>query len=137
MKCIVIVLLSLFLSACIQPPKPLRGEYSDISPQAYQKNPQTDLNIRWTGFVIEVENKTEHSCLTIIAKVPDERAKPSRRIRVDKGRFIACKPVFFEPESFMNKPVTVTGTVKRLVSKTIDELKYDYPLVDAEVVYVW
>ncbi len=137
MKELAIFIATLTLAACIQPPKPLRGEYSDISPQAYQKTPKNNLNIRWTGFVIDVDNKTEHSCLTIIAKVPDEQAKPSRRIRVDKGRFIACKPTFLEPESFMKKPVTVTGKAKRLITKKIDELEYQYPLVDAHVIYVW
>lgn len=125
------------LSACVQPPKPLQGEFNEISPQAYQKSPKPDLLVRWTGFVVAVENKEEHSCLTIIAKVPDDQSKPSRRIRVDKGRFIACKPTFLEPESFLKKPVTVTGKAKRLVSKKIDELSYDYPLVDADVIYVW
>ncbi len=137
MKLIIPTLSALLLSACIQPPKPLRGEFSDISPEAYQKHPVNDLTIRWTGFVVAVENKEDHSCLTIIAKVPDEYAKPSRRIRVDKGRFIACKTKFLEPASFNKKAVTVTGPVKRLVTKKLDEMDYDYPLVDAKVIYVW
>lgn len=137
MKLIATIALTLTLSACIQPPKPLRGEFSDVSPEAYQKSPVDHLMIRWTGFVVDVENKENHSCLTIIAKVPDDFARPSKRIRVDKGRFIACKPNFLEPASFMKKAVTVTGPVKRLVTKKLDKMDYDYPLVDAKVIYVW
>ncbi len=137
MKTIATTLFALTLTACVQPPQPLRGEFSDISPASYQQNPIENLNIRWTGFVVDVENKAQHSCLTIMAKVPDELARPSRRIRVDQGRFIACKPKFLEPEFFMKKPVTITGTVKRLVNKKIDELDYAHPLVDAAVIYVW
>jgi len=138
MKSIAITLLfTLILSACVQPPQPLRGEFSDISPKAYQANPIQDLNVRWTGFVVDVENAKEHSCLTIRAKVPDELARPSKRIRIDQGRFIACKPTFLEPESFLKKPVTVTGKVKRMVKKKVSELNYDHPLVDAQVIYVW
>lgn len=133
----IITLLILTLSACVQPPHPLRGEFSDVSPKAYQAQPIKDLNIRWTGFVVDVENTAQHSCLTIRAKVPDVMARPSKRIRIDQGRFIACKPTFLEPESFMKKPVTVTGPVKRMVTKKIDELEYDYPLVDAQVIYIW
>ncbi len=132
-----IALSALLLTACVQPPQPLRGEFSDISPKAYQAQPIEDLNIRWTGFVVDVENTAEHSCLIIRAKVPDEVARPSRRIRVDQGRFIACKPTFLEPMSFIRKAVTVTGPVKRMVSKKVDELDYDYPLVDAKIIYVW
>ncbi len=138
MKSFVIITLSaLTLSACMQPPKPLRGEYSEVSPKAYQAQPIKDLNVRWTGFVVDVENTEEHSCLTIRAKVPDAVARPSKRVRVDQGRFIACKPTFLDPESFMRKPVTVTGQVKRMVNKKIGELDYNYPLVDAQVIYVW
>lgn len=137
MKTTVITLLALLVAACAQPPQPLRGEFSDISPEAYQKQPIDNLQIRWTGFVVDVENQEQHSCLTIIAKVPDQFARPSKRIRIDKGRFIACKPKFLEPASFIDKAVTITGTVKRLVKKKIDEMDYDYPLVDADIMYVW
>lgn len=137
MKSIVLVILSLYLTACVQPPQPLRGEFSDVSPEAYQKQPIPNLTIRWTGFVVDVENQKEHSCLTVIAKVPDAYARPSKSIRIDKGRFIACKPKFLEPASFIDKAVTVTGPVKRLVTKELDEMDYAYPLVDAQIIYVW
>ena len=133
----VILAIIVTLTACVQPPRPLRGSFSDISPKAYQQKPVKDLLIRWTGFVIDVENKADHSCLTIMAKVSDMMAKPSRNIRLDLGRFIACKPNFLEPEFFKHKAVTITGPVKKLVNKKIDELDYAYPLVDAEVIYVW
>ena len=136
MKALTLVL-ALLLTACAQPPKPLRGDFSSMSPQQYQKTPITDLQVRWTGIVIEVENKAEHSCLTIMAKVANDYAKPSYRNRVDLGRFIACKPKFLEPAYFKDRAVTVTGQVKRLVVKKIDELDYNYPLVDADVIYVW
>ncbi|MFC3193488.1 Slp family lipoprotein [Marinicella sediminis] len=137
MKYIVFVISALTLSACVQPPKPLRGEFSDVSPQAYQANPVKDLVVRWTGFVVDVDNQNDHSCLTIMAKVPDELSRPSKRIRLDQGRFLACKPKFLEPEFFLKKAVTITGPVKRLVNKKVDEMDYAYPLVDAQIIYVW
>ncbi|WP_223788938.1 Slp family lipoprotein [Marinicella meishanensis] len=136
-KLIITLGLGLALSACMQPPKPLRGQFSEISPLNYQKQPVADLMVRWTGFVVDVENSKEHSCLTIVAKVPDQVARPSKRIRVDQGRFLACKPTFLEPSSLLKKPVTVTGPVKRLVEKKIDDMSYNYPLVDAQVIYIW
>jgi len=132
-----VFLMLLTLSACVQPPQPLRGTYSNISPKAYINNPVNNLNIRWTGFVIDVENTEQHSCLTVVAKVADELARPSKHIRYDLGRFIACKPIFLEPQSFIKKPVTITGQVKKVISKKIDQLDYKYPLVDAQIIYVW
>ena len=87
--------------------------------------------------MVEVENKNDHSCLTIMAKVPDQLSRPSKRVRLDQGRFIACKPKFLEPAFFKNKAVTITGPVKKLVNKKLDEMDYAYPLVDAQVIYVW
>lgn len=137
MKHLITPLILLILTACVQPPKPLRGEFSDVSPQAYQTNPVNDLVVRWTGFVVDVENKNDHSCLTIMAKIPDQLGRPSKRVRLDQGRFIACKPKFLEPAFFKNKAVTITGPVKKLVTKKLDEMDYAYPLVDAQVIYVW
>jgi outer membrane lipoprotein len=137
MKHLITPMILLTLTACVQPPKPLRGEFSDVTPQAYQAKPVKDLVVRWTGFVVEVDNKNDHSCLTIMAKVPDQLGRPSKRVRLDQGRFIACKPKFLEPAFFKNKAVTITGPVKKLVSKKLDEMDYAYPLVDAQVIYVW
>ncbi|TDR18364.1 Slp family lipoprotein [Marinicella litoralis] len=137
MKTISLLIMALLTACSSQPPKPLRGEFSAISPEAYQKNPIKNLKVRWTGFVVDVENKESHSCLTIMAKVPDQFARPSKRIRVDQGRFIACKPKFLEPAFFLKKAVTVTGPVKKIVNSKIDEMTYPYPLVDAQVIYVW
>ncbi len=137
MKNSLILVLALLLTACVQPPKPLRGEYSTMPPQQYQKTPVTDLKVRWTGIVIDVENKPEHSCITVMAKVPNQYARPSYQNRMDLGRFIACKPKFLEPKYFKDRAVTITGRVKRLVVKKIDELDYNYPLVDADVIYIW
>lgn len=134
---LVIIVSILFLSACAQPPKPLRGEFSNMSPQQYQKTPVADLKVRWTGIVVEVENKTDHSCLIIMAKVPNQYGRPSFENRIDLGRFIACKSTFIEPAYFKNKAVTVTGRVKQLVVKKVDELDYNYPLVDADIIYLW
>jgi outer membrane lipoprotein len=108
-----------------------------MPPYQYQKTPVAALKVRWTGIVIEVENKDDHSCMTVMAKVPNEYARPSFQKRIDLGRFIACKPTFIEPAYFKNKAVTVTGRVKRLVTKKIDQMDYNYPLVDADVIYLW
>ena len=125
------------LSACVQPPKPLQGEFSAISPQQVRTAERLNQRVRWTGFVIDVENLEKKSCLTIVSKIPDAMAKPSRYYRADQGRFIACKAGFLEPEFFDDKPITITGVVREVVEKKVGEHPYKYPVVDASVVYVW
>ncbi|MCF6300874.1 MAG: Slp family lipoprotein [Proteobacteria bacterium] len=137
MKQIIVILFTLSLSACVQPPKPLRGEFSSISPLQVQKSKQLNQLVRWTGFVVDVENQENRSCLVIVSKVPDAMSKPSRRYRIDQGRFIACKKTFLEPEFFVDKAVTVTGVVKEIVKKDIGEHPYNYPVVDTKVIYAW
>ncbi|WP_395374839.1 Slp family lipoprotein [Marinicella sp. W31] len=134
-----ITLLSIVLglTACVQPPKPLRGEFSAVSPRQVQNAERLNQKIRWTGFVLEVENLEKKSCLTVVGKIPDAVAKPSRYYRADQGRFIACKEGFLEPEFFNEKPITVTGVVREVIEKKVGEHPYRYPVVDASVVYVW
>ena len=130
------ILLTL-LNACAQPPKPLRGEFDDISPTKFVKNPLENSHIRWTGFVVDVENHEKHSCLNIAGKIPDAYAKPSRQKRQGTGRFLACKPQFLDPQLFNNKPVTVVGYAKKVIQRTIGDHNLSQPLVDAQVIYVW
>lgn len=138
MKAMIITLsLSVLLAACVQVPKPLQGEFSQITPQNYAAKPQPDLAVRWTGVVIDVENKNQASCLTVIGKVANEMGRPSYRYRMDTGRFIACKPQFLDPEQFKGKAITITGTAKTVVEKKVGEHNYRYPLVDSKVIYVW
>lgn len=137
MKMTFMALSIMLLASCAQPPKPLRGDFTATTPKGYVKSPVADLPIRWTGFVVAVENKSDHSCLTVLGKLADPYGKPSRRYRMDTGRFIACKPQFLDPEAMMKKPVTVVGQVKKVISKSIDQHPYPHPLVDAQVIYIW
>ncbi len=137
MKTIIIICCTLTLFSCAQPPKPLQGDFIDMTPKNYIQNPIADLKIRWTGFVVDVENQKDYSCLIIIGKLADAYAKPSRQYRMDTGRFIACKPQFLDPASIKNKPVTVIGHVKKVVTKNINNHPYSHPLIDAETIYVW
>ncbi len=129
--------LALFLTSCAQPPKPLRGDFIDISPSEFVAQPQNNSTIRWTGFVIKVENHEKHSCLNISGKVPDAYAKPSRQKRQGTGRFMACKPQFLDPDLFLKKPVTVVGQAKKIIQRNVGEHELSQPLVDAQVIYVW
>lgn len=138
MKATLITLtLSVLLVSCVQVPKPLRGEFSQITPQNYAENPEQNLAVRWTGMVIEVENKSRSSCLTVIGKVANEFGRPSHRYRMDTGRFIACKGQFLDPEQFKGKAITITGTVTGVLDRKVGEHSYRYPMVDTKVIYVW
>ena len=125
------------IASCAQPPKPLRGEFSSIKPNEYINQPQDHIFIRWTGFVVSVENHKNHSCLNILSKIPDSYAKPSRHNSVSTGRFLACKPQFLDPTQFNKKPVTVIGHTKKVIERTVGEHQLKQPLVDASVIYVW
>lgn len=134
---IILFLLTFLIAGCVQPPKPLRGEFSHISPIGVKKSGKLNQKVRWTGFVIDVENFENKSCLTILAKIPDALGKPSRVYRADQGRYIACKNTYLEPEFFNEKPVTVTGAVREIIEKKVGEHPYKYPVVDAKIIYVW
>ena len=134
---LLVSILCLSLVSCAKPPKPLRGEFLALSPSEFVKSPQINSKVRWTGFVVNVENHEEHSCLNILGKIPDAYGKPSRNKRQGTGRFLACKAQFLDPDLFSKKPVTVIGHAKKIIQRTVGKHEVSQPLVDAQVIYVW
>jgi outer membrane lipoprotein len=54
------------------------------------------------------------------------------------GRFIACRPGFYDPALFQkNREVTFTGTIGGYETRHMGEYDYRFPRVDADVVYLW
>ncbi len=54
------------------------------------------------------------------------------------GRFIACKTGFHDPEVFAKgREVTLTGTIRNIESRQIDEFSYRYPVLDVGELVLW
>jgi len=138
MKKILFCLLTLPLAACVNTPKQLRGEFSDIDPKTYRENPTPNTPVRWGGLIVKTTPKKDQTCIEILGKQTDKSGRPRLKDKYTTGRFIACKPGFYDPAIYKpDRRITVKGVANGLVEGTIGEYPYKYPKVDADTFYLW
>jgi outer membrane lipoprotein len=134
--CAATIALSL-LSACVTTPRPLQGEYAAVLPAQAASQGNTGTRVRWGGQVVAVHNEAARSCFEVVGKTLSADGRPQMRDR-SEGRFIACRTGFYDPAVFTaGREVTIGGTVSGFENRRIGDYDYRYPLVDAEVVYLW
>ncbi len=138
MRKLFISLLALPLAACVNTPKQLRGEFSDIDPLTYQHNPIPNTPVRWGGIIIKTTPKQEETCIEILGKKTDKSGRPRLQDKYTTGRFIACKPGFYDPAIYKpDRRITVKGVANGLIDGKVGEHPYKYPKVDADTFYLW
>jgi outer membrane lipoprotein len=138
MKTAAILMLStILLSACVSGPKPLRGEFSNITPTQAAKDNTVNAKVRWGGRIVAVNNQAQRSCFEIVGLDLYSSARPQAQDR-SIGRFIACRSGFYDPDVFKaGREVTITGAIDAFESRKIGEYDYRYPMVSADVIYLW
>jgi outer membrane lipoprotein len=137
MRFLLLALLLPALTACVSAPKPLRGEFSAITPEeAVAQQRHGDL-VRWGGRIIDSEPGRERTCLTVLAQRLDAEARP-RDEDFSQGRFIACRSGFYDPAIFAaNRAVTVTGRIESFQTRPVGEYALVHPVLAGEVLYLW
>lgn len=123
-------------SACT-PPARLRGPVADVTPRDAQAGVGIGERVRWGGVIVSVKPGRTMTCFEILSRPLDVQARPLDTDDTD-GRFIACARGFYDPEVYKEgREVTVIGTVRPPTTGEIGEYEYEYPRLDAEVVYLW
>ena len=130
------VTIGLAFSACTTIPEQLKGEYVSLTPKnAIEKDLQTP--VRWGGVILETRPESEFTCFEILAKDLQTSMRPKKSDQ-SSGRFIACKPGFYDPEVFKKgREVTVTGKVIHIDIRKVGEYDYHFPVVDFEFMILW
>jgi outer membrane lipoprotein len=133
---ILVFLTGLFLSSCTTIPEQLQGEYTALIPkETTETNLQTP--VRWGGVVLETRPESNHTCFEILARQLETSMRPKDSDKAD-GRFIACKPGFYDPEVFeKGREVTVTGKIIHIDVRKVGEFDYHFPVVDIEFMSLW
>jgi len=124
------------VSACTTIPEQLQGEYASLEPQ---NAAEADLNteVRWGGILLETRPEANHTCFEILSRKLEKSMRPAKTDQSD-GRFIACRPGFYDPKVFVkDREVTVTGKIVNIDSRKVGEYDYNYPVVDAEFISLW
>jgi outer membrane lipoprotein len=132
----IIIALMMTLSACVSIPEPLQGEYP-VNLPAQSNIGQVGSNVRWGGNIIATNPEAHQTCIEILGKQLDDVSRPVEQ-EESQGRFIACKSGFQDPEVFKaGREITITGRLERLEPRNIGEYEYRYPIVSADVIYLW
>ena len=126
----------LLAAACTQIPVQLDGEFTSLQPDsATEANVGT--RVRWGGAVLETRPEEDFTCFEILSKPLGSSMRPALSDR-DYGRFIACKPGFYDPEVFeKGREVTLVGEILHMDTRKVGEYDYSYPVVDIEFMSLW
>jgi outer membrane lipoprotein len=127
------------LAGCVTIPKPLEGNYANLSTASAQQGGGGGTRVRWGGEIIKTEPGPQQTCFYLLSRPLDSQARPEAGNGGEsQGRFVACRGGFYDPEVFTRgREVTVTGTLHGTVSEKVGDYDYAYPRVEADVVYLW
>ena len=130
------VLTSILFSACTTIPEQLKGDYSALTPgNTTEKDLET--RIRWGGVILETRPETNYTCFEILARQLEKSMRPEKSDQ-SGGRFIACKPGFYDPEVFEEgREITLTGKIIHIDVRKVGEFDYHFPVVDFEFMSMW
>jgi outer membrane lipoprotein len=137
-KSLTVVAATLALGACATVPKPLEGQFNDVSTSGAQQGGAPGAKVRWGGQIIKTEPGPQETCFFVLSQPLDDTARPTTDKANNTGRFVACRDGFYDPEVFVKgRDITVTGTLHGAVSQKVGDFNYAYPRVEADVVYLW
>jgi len=126
----------LAVSACTTVPEQIQGSYADISP-ARVEPAVFGSAVRWGGTIIDSKNEESSTCFEVLSRNLDKYLRPKLEDQT-AGRFIACKQGFYDPEVFARgREVTLTGHIRNIEVKQVDEFNYRYPVVDVDDLVLW
>jgi outer membrane lipoprotein len=125
-------------TGCATQPRPLQGDFAQITPREAVEREATGAVVRWGGRIVEVEPQPNRTCFHMISTRLDTYGRPHWASDDVGGRFIACRAGFYDPAVFeKNREVTVTGRIDGYESRRIGQYDYRLPRVNADVVYLW
>ncbi len=129
---------ALLLAACASQPRPLQGTFTEITPQQATASDSTGTVVRWGGRIVQVEPQTNRTCFEMISTRLSTYGRPYWATDDVGGRFLACKTGFYDPALFeRNREVTFTGRVSGYENRRIGGYDYRFPVVEADVIYLW
>ena len=137
MKTLPLFVSTLLLAACATAPRPLQGQFSSVLPDDAARASASGESVRWGGRIVSVDLQAQRSCFEVVALPLSTSGRP-RQVDRSEGRFIACRAGFYDPEVFQaGREITISGRIQGFESRRVGDFDYRYPIVAAEVVYLW
>ena len=134
----VLAFATLLLAACASQPKPLQGEFGQITPNDAITSDSTGAMVRWGGRIIRTEPLANRTCFEVMSTRLNTYARPYWATDDVGSRFIACRAGFYDPALFQaNREVTFTGRIDGYETRRVGQYDYRFPRLAADVVYLW
>lgn len=93
--------------------------------------------VRWGGHIVNTRNERDQTVLEIIARELNREGRPLEEDR-SFGRFMVKTNGFLDPAVYKpEREVTVRGSIEEIVTRSIGEFSYKYPIVKADEIYLW
>ncbi|MDN5935803.1 MAG: Slp family lipoprotein [Nitrosospira sp.] len=130
----------LLLGACSGLPDRLQSvPVTDVTyKQASQNLSKHDgKSVRWGGVIVKVENEQNFTLVQVLSYPLSYYGRPETRER-SHGRFVIKSTKFLDPAVYeAEREITVAGTIKGDIERTIDDKTVRIPLLLGEAVYLW
>ena len=137
-KLAAITLATTALTACATTSGPLQGQFEALTPHQAVTGNHVGSVVRWGGRIIRTEPRPDKTCFEVISTRLDATGRPYWASDDSWGRFITCRQGFYDPALFEpNREVTFTGRITGYEKRKVEGYIYDFPLVAADVVYLW
>ncbi len=128
----------IFVGGCATAPKPLQGQFESLSADLARQQDALGSAVRWGGEIIAVEADSQQTCFVVLSRELSPTARPMIKREESLGRFIACRPGFYDPALFAEgRDITITGRIADYETRKVSNFDYRYPRVAAEVIHLW
>jgi outer membrane lipoprotein len=135
-----LLLTSLLLSACASGPKyQTEGVALTLTPQqaVAEADAQAGKMVLWGGMIINSTNLESSTRLEVLGYPLDSDQRPLTD-QQPYGRFLLFKHGYLETVDYApGRQITVRGRFTRVQSAMLDESHYNYPVIEAEQLYLW
>ena len=138
--CLCIFAVALLTGCASVVPEAIRSTApGDVQIVQVSEQPQQfrDAVVRWGGSIVSIRNERDHTIMEIVARNLDKEGRPLKEDR-SLGRFLVKVQGFLDPAIYKaEREVTVRGRIQGVVEQGIGDYRYTYPLVLAEITYLW
>ncbi len=140
-----IVIISLIMLASVTGCAPviskslLQQVNPDVTFETAFDNPEAvrDTTILWGGEIVSTRNLKEGTLVEVLQKPLDTGKKPKQGDN-SRGRFLALYDGFLDGEVYAKgRVVTIAGVVKGRRVQLLDEIEYNYPLIELKEIHLW
>jgi len=129
---------TLLLAACASHPRPLQGEFAQISPYDALNADSTGAMVRWGGRIVRTEPLPNRTCFEVLSTRLGGYGRPYWAGDEVGNRFIACRAGFYDPALFKpDRDITFAGRIEGYENRRIGQYDYRLPRITADVVYLW